>query len=209
MMTMRMVERDKSSKRLIRIWFVPIVVTKDIYWAMILTILTMRMVQWDWLECSLCQGWWLNIYKGPMMIKLMTILTIATRVATNKSLTRLIGLRFVPREGAGTPWSETYNVCHSSAPWWGWLWCKWEKHRKNCECCHHHSLFKGHNVIVHIVVFNCQKCNQCLNSQVSSFRSKISWIALLGCSLNVMANVIVIVHFGHVSSSPWSNVASL
>ena len=22
------------------------------------------------------------------------------------------------------------------------------KHRKNCECCHHHSLFKGHNVIV-------------------------------------------------------------
>ena len=20
------------------------------------------------------------------------------------------------------------------------------KHRKNCECCHHHSLFKGHNV---------------------------------------------------------------
>ena len=36
------------------------------------------------------------------------------------------------------------------------------KHRKNCECCHHHSLFKGHNVIVHIVVLNCQKCNQCL-----------------------------------------------
>ena len=33
------------------------------------------------------------INKGPMMIKLMTILTIAT----NKSLTRLIGLRFVPR----------------------------------------------------------------------------------------------------------------
>ena len=34
-----------------------------------------------------------------------------------------------------------------------------KKHRKNCECCHHHSLFKGHNVIVHIVVLNCQKCN--------------------------------------------------
>ena len=26
------------------------------------------------------------------------------------------------------------------------------KHRKNCECCHHHSVLKGHNVIVHIVV---------------------------------------------------------
>ena len=32
------------------------------------------------------------------------------------------------------------------------------KHCKNCECCHHHSVFKGFNVIVHIVVFNCQKC---------------------------------------------------
>ena len=41
------------------------------------------------------------------------------------------------------------------------------KHRKNCECCHHHSVFKGHNVIVHIVVLNCQKCNQCLKCQVS------------------------------------------
>ena len=30
------------------------------------------------------------------------------------------------------------------------------KHRKNCECCHHHSVFRGHNVIVHIVVLNCQ-----------------------------------------------------
>ena len=29
------------------------------------------------------------------------------------------------------------------------------KHRKNCECCPHHSLFKGHNVIVNIVVLNC------------------------------------------------------
>ena len=28
------------------------------------------------------------------------------------------------------------------------------KHRKNCECCHHHSVFNGHNVIVHIVVLN-------------------------------------------------------
>ena len=31
------------------------------------------------------------------------------------------------------------------------------KHRKNCECCHHHSLIKGHNVNVDIVVLNCQK----------------------------------------------------
>ena len=45
------------------------------------------------------------------------------------------------------------------------------KHRKNCECCHHHSVFKGHNVIVHIVVLNCQKCNQCLKSQVSGHKN--------------------------------------
>ena len=45
------------------------------------------------------------------------------------------------------------------------------KHRKNCECCHHHSIFKGHNVIVYIVVLNCQKCNQCLKCQVSGHES--------------------------------------
>ena len=45
------------------------------------------------------------------------------------------------------------------------------KHRKNCECCHHHSLFKGHNVIVHIVVLNCQKCNQCLKCHVSGHKN--------------------------------------
>ena len=44
------------------------------------------------------------------------------------------------------------------------------KHRKNCECGHHHSLFKGHNVIVHIVVLNCQKCNQCLKCHVSGHK---------------------------------------
>ena len=43
------------------------------------------------------------------------------------------------------------------------------KHRKNCECCHHHSLFKGHNVNVTTVVLNCQKCNQCHKCQVSGF----------------------------------------
>ena len=46
-----------------------------------------------------------------------------------------------------------------------------EKHRKNCECCHHHSVFKDHNVIVHIVVLNCQKCNQCLKCQVSGHKN--------------------------------------
>ena len=51
------------------------------------------------------------------------------------------------------------------------------KHRKNCECCPRHSLFKGHNVIVNIVVLNCQKCNQCLKCQLTS---------LLDCSLMVM-----------------------
>ena len=45
------------------------------------------------------------------------------------------------------------------------------KHRKNCECCPGHSLFKGHNVNVNIVVLNCQKCNQCLKCQVSGHKS--------------------------------------
>ena len=48
---------------------------------------------------------------------------------------------------------------------------EYSKHRKNCECCHHHSIFKGHNVIVHIVVLNCQKCNQCLKCQVSGHKN--------------------------------------
>ena len=51
-----------------------------------------------------------------------------------------------------------------------YLFCR-KKHRKNCECCHHHSLFKGHNVIVHIVVLNCQKCNQCLKCHVSGHKN--------------------------------------
>ena len=32
----------------------------------------------------------------------------------------------------------------------------YEKHRKNCKRCPHHSLFMGHNAIVHIVVLKCQ-----------------------------------------------------
>ena len=39
------------------------------------------------------------------------------------------------------------------------------KHRKNCECCHHHSVFKSHNVIVSFVVLNCLRC------QVSGHKS--------------------------------------
>ena len=46
------------------------------------------------------------------------------------------------------------------------------KHRKNCECCPRHSLFKGHSVIVDIVVLNCQKCNQFLKCQVSGNKSE-------------------------------------
>ena len=45
-----------------------------------------------------------------------------------------------------------------------------KKHRKNCECCHHHCLFKGHNVNVKSVVPNCQKCYQCLKCQVSGHK---------------------------------------
>ena len=33
-----------------------------------------------------------------------------------------------------------------------------------------HFLFKGHNVIVNIVVHNCQRCNQCLKCQVSEHK---------------------------------------
>ena len=52
-----------------------------------------------------------------------------------------------------------------------WVTRPHQKHRKNCECCHHHSLFKGHNVNVNIVVLNCQKCNQCLKCQVLGHKS--------------------------------------
>ena len=46
-----------------------------------------------------------------------------------------------------------------------------KKHRKNCECCPRPSFFKGHNVIVNVIVLNCQKCNQCLKCQVSGHKS--------------------------------------
>ena len=45
-----------------------------------------------------------------------------------------------------------------------------DKHRKNCECCPRHSLFKSHTVIVYYVVLNCQQSNQCLKCQVSGHR---------------------------------------
>ena len=56
-------------------------------------------------------------------------------------------------------------------------WLSFLKHRKNCKCCPCHSLFKGHNVIVNIVVLNCQKCNQCLKCQVSGHKSSQSLFA--------------------------------
>ena len=37
----------------------------------------------------------------------------------------------------------------------------YKKQRKNCECCPRYSLFKGHNVIVNIVVLNCRNCQKC------------------------------------------------
>ena len=46
------------------------------------------------------------------------------------------------------------------------------KHHKNCKCCPRHSLFKGHNVKVNIVVLNCQKCIQRLKCQVSGHKSQ-------------------------------------
>ena len=52
---------------------------------------------------------------------------------------------------------------------WNLLYFRWQIFA-NCECCHHHSLLKGHNVNVKIVVPNCQKCYQCLKCQVSGHK---------------------------------------
>ena len=62
-------------------------------------------------------------------------------------------------------WTKNHRKTFGTNGWWSY----W-KHRKNCECCHHHSLFKGHNVNVKIVVPNCQKCYQCLKCQVSGHK---------------------------------------
>ena len=72
-------------------------------------------------------------------------------------------------------WEEQHRVGRSSSssilsPFLPPHYVTLMKHRKNCECCHHHSVFKGHNAIVHIVVLNCQKCNQCLKCQVSGHK---------------------------------------
>ena len=55
-----------------------------------------------------------------------------------------------------------------------------KKHRKNCEC--RHPSLKSHNVIVNIIVLNCQKCNQCHKCQVSGHKS-----LHLDCSLRVFS----------------------
>ena len=57
------------------------------------------------------------------------------------------------------------------------------KHRKNCKRCPCHSLFKGHNVNVNIVVLNCQKCNQCFNCQVSGHKSLGLLFEVMSCLL--------------------------
>ena len=70
------------------------------------------------------------------------------------------------------------------------------KHRKNCKYCHHHSLFKGHNVNVNIVVLNCQKSNQCLKCQVSGHKSlgPVSRVTSLSeCSMVVFFNNVELV----------------
>ena len=72
---------------------------------------------------------------------------------------------------------HTNKICNSKMVWFGLVTTTGydpktlHKHRKNCECCHHHSVFKGHNVIVHIVGLNWQKCNQCLKCQVSGHKN--------------------------------------
>ena len=117
-------DNENGSKRLIRMLSVPRVVALQravainkgpmmIKLMTILTITTNKSLKINWFEIRTKGGAKAGQYQ-MMKIKLMTIFTMTTRVATNKSLTRLIGLRFVPREVAGTPWSVTYNVCHSS-----------------------------------------------------------------------------------------------
>ena len=70
-----------------------------------------------------------------------------------------LGIHFTSKAGRKWKWSNGVKISEM-----GIVQCKSitnnvesYKHRKNCECCHHHSLFKGHNVIVHIVVddINC------------------------------------------------------
>ena len=68
-----------------------------------------------------------------------------------------------------SPMSIIGENIQKQSKWAQWL-NRYLKHRKNCECCHHHSVFKGHNAIVHIVVLNCQECNQCLKCQVSGHK---------------------------------------
>ena len=72
--------------------------------------------------------------------------------------------------GSHYPWDEKKapgeeTVGEGRAVLWGE-----DKHHKNCKCCPRHSLFKGHNVIVDIVVLNCQKWNQGLKCQVSGHK---------------------------------------
>ena len=57
--------------------------------------------------------------------------------------------------------------------------CQFSKKNMNWECCHCHSLFKGHKAIVDNVVLNWQQCNQCLKCQVvdENFYLQIVWVA--------------------------------
>ena len=76
--------------------------------------------------------------------------------------------------------SFPFLLCHSLFIYY--------KHRKNCECCHHHSLFRSHNVNC------CSQLSEMLSvSQGSSLRSQVSRTNLWECSLNVIVFVFVIV----------------
>ena len=48
-----------------------------------------------------------------------------------------------------------------------------------------HSLFKGDNVNVNIVVLNCQKCNQCLKCQVSGHKKSENFQKIWKISKNL------------------------
>ena len=64
------------------------------------------------------------------------------------------------------------------------------KHCKNCKCCPRHSLFKGHKVIVDIVVLNCQQCNQCLKCQVSS-HNKFQKNVIKNCHQKFSSKIVI------------------
>ena len=93
---------------------------------------------------------------------------------------------------------------HATLPTFSWK----KKHRKNCECCHHHSLFNSiHNVNVNIIVLNCQKWNQCLKCQVSGHKSPgllFDGVLLISLTLSLSLSLYLSLYLSLSLSFFWS-----